>query len=129
MNPQQADLTYSCTCTNGSSPPNIAQYLDTLPNNICQETFKQCNIANPGSSQCVTCGKLAVADVQPSSTSMSASASASATSAAASGSASADSKNNAAARGVPLGFAGSEILMLGSWIVGALAVGAGALVL
>ncbi|KAK4697195.1 hypothetical protein P7C71_g862, partial [Lecanoromycetidae sp. Uapishka_2] len=64
-------LDYTCTCGNNSSPASIAQYQGTLPNFICQATFQQCRVANPGSEACVTCGTLMPTDVKavtPSST-------------------------------------------------------------
>ena len=81
-NPFQSSLTYTCTCSNGTGPANIADYQDTLPNHICQETFAQCRIANPGSQACKTCGTLKPSDVQalPASTSSAAATSSTASS-------------------------------------------------
>ena len=69
--PVQANLKYTCICSNGTEPSNIKQYLNTLPNYICNQLFAQCRIANPGSQACQTCGTLNPTDVQaiPSSTS------------------------------------------------------------
>lgn len=56
---QQADITnYSCVCTNGTSPPDIAKYINTVPNNICSANFAQCRLDTPGSQTCTTCGTL-----------------------------------------------------------------------
>lgn len=61
---QQADITnYSCVCTNGTSPPDTAKYLNTVPNNICYANFAQCRIDTPGSQTCTTCGALNPADI------------------------------------------------------------------
>lgn len=59
----QQTLTYECLCRNGSEPADIDQYLDTLPNHICQATFAQCREDNPGSDSCVECGTLRADDV------------------------------------------------------------------
>lgn len=56
---QQTDITdYSCVCTNGTSPPDIAKYINTVPNNVCSANFAQCRIDTPGSQACTTCGTL-----------------------------------------------------------------------
>lgn len=56
---QQSDITnFLCVCTNGTSPPDIAQYINTVPNNVCSANFAQCRMDNPGSQTCTTCGTL-----------------------------------------------------------------------
>lgn len=61
---QQTDITnYSCVCTNGTSPPDIAKYINTVPNNICSANFAQCRIDTPGSQTCTTCGTLNPTDI------------------------------------------------------------------
>lgn len=56
---QQTEITnFSCICTNGTSPPDIAKYINTVPNNICSANFAQCRIDTPGSQTCTTCGTL-----------------------------------------------------------------------
>ncbi|KAL9137710.1 MAG: hypothetical protein Q9175_001093 [Cornicularia normoerica] len=93
-----SSLTYTCTCANGTSPPNIAAYQGTLPNFICEATFKQCRTANPGSEACKTCGTLMPSDVQAIASSTSAAATSStgtATTTSASTTASSNSKSGA----------------------------------
>ena len=63
-----------CICANGSAPANIGDYLDTLPNHICNQIFANCRQANPGSEACKTCGTLAPSDVQAVATSSSSAA-------------------------------------------------------
>lgn len=61
---QQSDITnYSCVCTNGTSPPDIAKYINTVPNNVCAANFAQCRIDTPGSQTCTTCGTLNPTDI------------------------------------------------------------------
>lgn len=61
---QQTDITnYSCICTNGTSPPDIAKYINTVPNYICSANFAQCRIDTPGSQACTTCGTLNPTDI------------------------------------------------------------------
>jgi len=66
-------LTYECSCTNNESP-DLTQYADTLPYNICQYNFATCNSNGVGNAQvqaaCVTniqdkCGKKKLSDVTP----------------------------------------------------------------
>jgi len=45
-------------------PANIADYLDTLPNHICNQEFANCRQTNPGSQACKTCGTLKPTDVK-----------------------------------------------------------------
>ncbi|CAF9934671.1 hypothetical protein IMSHALPRED_009798 [Imshaugia aleurites] len=92
-----SSLTFQCTCANGTGPSNIAQYQGTLPNFICEATFAQCRIANPGSDACVTCGTLMPSDVQAfvSSTSSAAATSSTGTATTTSATTSASSKSGA----------------------------------
>ncbi|KAL2046329.1 hypothetical protein N7G274_001776 [Stereocaulon virgatum] len=90
-----ADLTYNCTCTNGTGPSNIDQYSDTLPNSICNQVFANCVKANPNSSnQCVKCGTLKASDV-PAGTSSTSSSAVSTTATASSAPASSGKPNHA----------------------------------
>ncbi|CAD6571887.1 MAG: hypothetical protein ASARMPRED_004900 [Alectoria sarmentosa] len=89
-----SSLDYLCTCANGSSPPNIGEYQGTLPNFICEATFAQCRIANPGSEACKTCGTLMPSDVPAITSSTSSAAATSATSTATTSSASTTASSN-----------------------------------
>lgn len=61
---KQIDITnYSCVCTNGTSPPDIAQYINTVPNYVCSTNFAQCRKDTPGSLTCTTCGTLNPTDI------------------------------------------------------------------
>lgn len=62
--PLQSTLIYTCTCSNGSDPTNIAAYQGTVPNFICESTFQQCRTANLGSDDCIPCGTLEPSDVE-----------------------------------------------------------------
>lgn len=100
-----ADVTnYICACNNGSSPPpDIAQYFNTIPNQVCNAEFAQCRIDNPGSQSCKTCGTLdpkkIPAGVKSTSSSSASSTQASSTSAAPATTTSASTQGNNAARG------------------------------
>jgi len=83
-------LTYSCLCTNGSSP-DLQDYINTLPDYICEAAFAQCIAAHPndlaGQTACNTdikvhCGFLDLANftAAPSSSSAAPSTSSSAAS-------------------------------------------------
>ncbi|KAL6718980.1 hypothetical protein ACLMJK_003215 [Lecanora helva] len=91
------DLTWDCTCMNGTEPTSIAQYLNTMPNHICQQEFANCRQQNPGSQSCKTCGTLDVKNVPAMTSSTAAASSAAATSG--SSSASAASPSSTAASG------------------------------
>ncbi|KAI4239935.1 MAG: hypothetical protein LQ349_000030 [Xanthoria aureola] len=82
-------ISYSCVCTNGTSP-DLAAYADTFVSQTCQARFAACRQQNPGSEACITCGTLSAADVPMATSSMAAAAStaaADATSSAAGGAA------------------------------------------
>lgn len=112
-------LDFTCTCANGTGPSNIAAYQGTLPNFICEATFAQCRIANPGSEACKTCGTLMPSDVQAiasSTSSAAASSTGTATMTSASTTASSKSKSGAgrieAAGGVIGGAIGLAAVLL-----------------
>lgn len=114
---QQTDITnYSCVCTNGTSPPDIAKYINTVPNNLCAANFAQCRLDTPGSQTCTTCGTLNPTDIPRSTvstTSSTQSATATATGAAAtSASASSGAGSKAFEGGVLIGF----LTMLGTFL-------------
>ncbi|KAF6239096.1 hypothetical protein HO173_002968 [Letharia columbiana] len=94
-----SSLEFTCTCANGTGPSNIAAYQGTLPNFICEATFAQCRIANPGSEACKTCGTLMPSDVQAiaSSTSSAAATSSTGTATMTSASTTASSKSKSGA--------------------------------
>ncbi|MCJ1471361.1 hypothetical protein MMC07_010009 [Pseudocyphellaria aurata] len=97
-----SDITnYICACNNGSSPPpDIAQYLNTVPNFACNARFAQCRKDTPGSQSCKTCGTLDPMKIPAavSSTSSASSTQASSTSAAPAATTSASAQGNNAAR-------------------------------
>ena len=75
----QKTLIWNCTCSDGQEPENLDQYLGTVPQLACEETFKRCNEANPGADKCKepACGKLDPKNVKqaPASTSSAAASS------------------------------------------------------
>lgn len=56
----QKTLIWTCTCSDGKEPENLDQYLGTIPQKACYETFTRCNVANPGADKCKepACGTL-----------------------------------------------------------------------
>jgi len=86
---------YSCVCTNGTSPPDTAKYINTVPNNICYANFVQCRKDTPGSQTCTTCGTLNPTDIPKSVASSTIASSTQSATAAASGAAT----SNASAQG------------------------------
>jgi len=91
-------LSFTCTCSNGTGPSNIAQYLGSLPNYECNQLFADCRTTNPGSKSCTTCGTLQPTSVPTGTTSSSAAATSSATSTSSTTSPSASAKGNAAGK-------------------------------
>jgi len=51
--PPQNTLTYTCTCSDGSSH-NISDYTQTLPFFICQQWVSDCTAANPNNLEAIT---------------------------------------------------------------------------
>lgn len=81
------DLTYSCTCSNGSAP-GLEYYTQTMPTYLCQQEYADCILANPnnatGQEECKTdiedtCGTLDPTNYTAAATTTSSSASSSAT--------------------------------------------------
>ncbi|MDI1492994.1 MAG: hypothetical protein OHK93_004778 [Ramalina farinacea] len=104
-----SDFTYTCTCSNGTGPTDIDQYLDTWPNHVCNEIFAQCRQANPGSESCKTCGTLVAKNVPAMTSTMAAATTAMATGGSTSAGAAASptaTKGAAAEKMVPMGFLG-----------------------
>ncbi|KAL8925092.1 MAG: hypothetical protein Q9172_002359 [Xanthocarpia lactea] len=77
-------ISYSCICTNGTSP-DLAAYADTFVSQTCQARFAACRQQNPGSDACVTCGTLKPEDVPTSTSSVAAASSTAAADATAAG--------------------------------------------
>lgn len=95
----QTDLqNYICKCNNGSSPPpDIGNYINTLPNLICVAEFAQCRLDTPGSQSCKQCGTLDPLKIPASTVTSSAASSTQAPSSStgSAASATASTKNNA----------------------------------
>ncbi|CAL8578134.1 hypothetical protein XPA_003936 [Xanthoria parietina] len=97
-------ISYSCVCTNGTSP-DLAAYADTFVSQTCQARFAACRQQNPGSEACITCGTLSAADVPMATSSMAAAAStaaADATSSAAGGAATGAAGDSQSKAGGPM---------------------------
>ncbi|KAL8768657.1 MAG: hypothetical protein Q9209_005216 [Squamulea sp. 1 TL-2023] len=77
-------VSYSCICTNGTSP-DLAAYADTFVSQTCQARFAACRQQNPGSDSCITCGTLKADNVPMSTSSMAAASSTAAADATSSG--------------------------------------------
>lgn len=48
---KNTDLTWNCVCGDGTTPSDIAEYKDTIPYNICQESYKRCIAAHPNDAE------------------------------------------------------------------------------
>ncbi|KAL8837581.1 MAG: hypothetical protein Q9170_002458 [Blastenia crenularia] len=75
----QSSTTYSCICTNGTSP-DLAAYANTFVTDTCEARFAACRQQNPGSQACVQCPSQKADDVPASTSSSSAASTAAATS-------------------------------------------------
>jgi len=79
--PAQSTLTYNCTCSAGTTTPNITNYQGTLPFFICQQWKGDCTAAHPndlaGQTACqsVVCGMANASEAQVSMSSSSSMAS------------------------------------------------------
>jgi hypothetical protein len=112
----QGPLTYNCLCSNGSAP-DLADYVDSMPQRICTKSYDLCIAAHPndqlGQDGCTNnirakCGTLSIQNfTAAASTSSSASASATASGTGGAGGASASTTAAGSASGTASGSAAS----------------------